>query len=393
MSRRSRQFEFLSALLAAAAPFALGGCSDDPITGPGATSSETNPPVEDPGHLEPPPAGQGFQMQTADIQIAPGEEIQDCYFFRIRDLATAGGLPGDKSVNLHRVQIGQREGSHHMNVFRVKTIVPDGFTDFTKDPVQHGKNGMGACFKSPLWADWPLIANSQQDGHLDWTYPDGVANELLPDDWIMLQTHYVNATSQQTPDVGHVSVNFWNMPDAEVTAQLGTMFATKQSIRICESVPGPQTFEGGCHVKDTGKPVNVIGANGHFHSRGKKFDMYSWNGLTNEQPDEKAFYESTSWNEPPMSHSPELDFALPPGGGVFYTCTFEWEQPDPAVGCEGLHAYDKDKLVNAKVDPKTPEEADAMLDCCYRFGPIVEKNEHCNAFVYYYPKQDDVICF
>ena len=31
-------------------------------------------------------------------------------------------------------------------------------------------------------------------------------------------------------------------------------------------------------------------------------------------------------------------------------------------------------------------------DCCYRFGGVVEKNEHCNAFVYYYPKQDNVNC-
>jgi len=35
----------------------------------------------------------------------------------------------------------------------------------------------------------------------------------------------------------------------------------------------------------------------------------------------------------------------------------------------------------------------SQLDCCYTFGPIVEKNEHCNAFVYYYPKQDNVNCF
>jgi hypothetical protein len=35
----------------------------------------------------------------------------------------------------------------------------------------------------------------------------------------------------------------------------------------------------------------------------------------------------------------------------------------------------------------------SKLDCCYTFGPIVEKNEHCNAFIYYYPKQDNVTCF
>jgi hypothetical protein len=33
------------------------------------------------------------------------------------------------------------------------------------------------------------------------------------------------------------------------------------------------------------------------------------------------------------------------------------------------------------------------LDCCYTFGGLVDKNEHCNAFVYYYPAQDNVTCF
>ncbi len=33
------------------------------------------------------------------------------------------------------------------------------------------------------------------------------------------------------------------------------------------------------------------------------------------------------------------------------------------------------------------------VDCCYTFGSQVDKNEHCNAFVYYYPEADDVNCF
>ena len=32
--------------------------------------------------------------------------------------------------------------------------------------------------------------------------------------------------------------------------------------------------------------------------------------------------------------------------------------------------------------------------CCFTFGPKVEVNEHCNAFVYYYPKLNtDLPCF
>jgi len=70
-------------------------------------------------------------------------------------------------------------------------------------------------------------------------------------------------------------------------------------------------------------------------------------------------------------------------GGVFYTCSYQWQMPDPSIGCAALDAYDEEKHM-------TPAD---KVDCCYTFGGIVDLNEHCNAFVYYYPKQDDVNCF
>jgi hypothetical protein len=129
--------------------------------------------------------------------------------------------------------------------------------------------------------------------------------------------------------------------------------------------------------------VKIIGANGHFHSRGTRFDMYTWDGKTiGTPPDSDRFYTSSAWDDPPMLIAPELDRELPMNGGVWYGCTYEWQPPDPSVGCSGLDEYDVTKN-------GTAEEA---LDCCYTFGPIVEKNEHCNIFVYYYPKQTDVFC-
>jgi hypothetical protein len=387
---------FFSALVLLAA----SACGPSPSTGTGGAASTTTTTTGtgmggdttgstttgaggsggDPSQIDPPPMGQGFQMETEDIKVPIGNEEQDCYFFKISDLATAGGLDPTKPVNLHRIQIAQRAGTHHMNIFRVKTVVNLGPAG---GAVQKATNGTGECFKSPNWADWPMVANSQLGGtDVDWTYPDGVANKFQPDEWIMLQTHYVNASTQQTASTGHVRVNFWAIPDAQVTAELGTVFATKQSIRICQSNPTP-TFEGSCAIKSS-SPVHIIGANGHFHSRGTKFDMFTWDGQSvTTPPDSDKFYESKAWNDPPMLHSPQLDVQMQPNGGIWYSCDFQWTEPDPAVGCAGLDAYDKAKYM-------TP---DANLDCCYTFGPIVEKNEHCNAFVYYYPKQDNVNCF
>jgi hypothetical protein len=176
-------------------------------------------------------------------------------------------------------------------------------------------------------------------------------------------------------------VNFWSLPEEEVTAEMGTVFATKQSIRVCQSNPEP-TFAGTCQVNSP-SPVRIIGANGHFHSRGTRFDMLAWDGQSLDRPPASdLFYTSTQWNDPPMLTSPRLDIELPRNGGVYYSCSYEWHPPAPSVGCSGLDEDDR-------VKNQTPDE---QLDCCYTFGPIVEKNEHCNIFVYYYPKQDDVFC-
>jgi hypothetical protein len=337
------------------------------------TDPVTPTPTPDEAQIDPPPAGQGFQMSTKIFEVPAGVEKQDCYFYKVSDLAKANGLDPTQPLYVHRVQISQRKGSHHMNVFRVRSIVG---LDPANGAVQEGSNGVGECFKSANWADWPLVANSQLDGQQDWTYPDGVGNQFQPDEWLMLQTHYVNANSQGTPSgEGEVHVNFWTMPKEDVKAELGTLFATKQSIRVCASNPSP-SFDGTCQF-GSDKPVQIIGANGHFHSRGKQFDMYSWDGKSVDTPPESDhFYKSTAWDEPPMLISPELDRAVPAGGGVWFTCSYEWQMPDPSVGCDGLNAIDK-------------EGAD---DCCYTFGPKVEQNEHCNIFVYYYPKADDIFC-
>lgn len=346
-----------------------------------ACSSKTDPPpvTTDPSELTPPDAGKGFQIATDDVAVPAGNEEQDCFFYKVSDVAAAAGLDPTKPINLHRIQTAQRKGSHHMNVFRVKTIVG---LDPTKGSVK-STNGVGECFKSSNWADWPLVANSQVDGLIDWTYPDGVVNKFEPDEWLMLQTHFVNASTQKTPtDYGKVRVNFWTVPDAEAKYQLGTLFATKQSIRVCQKNPHP-TFDGSCQINSK-EPVHIIGANGHFHSRGKGFDMYAWDGTSTTTPATKdKFYESLDWADPPMLTSPKLDVTVQPGAGIWYSCSYDWVPPSAPVTCDTLNQFDADHYGTAP----------AVQDCCYTFGPIVEKNEHCNAFVYYWPKADDVNCF
>ena len=71
----------------------------------------------------------------------------------------------------------------------------------------------------------------------------------------------------------------------------------------------------------------------------------------------------------------DLDLKPPSGGGIWWDCQYEWRPP--ASGCEVVDAKDKQK----------------QGDCCYTFGGNTDVGEHCNVFLYYYPKLDtDVFC-
>jgi hypothetical protein len=270
--------------------------------------------------------------------------MQNCYF-----VAVPGAAGSDVWVN--RFEIAGNVGTHHMNLFRVKTVVNLGGKP--GDVVQGGE-----CWTSSNWADWPLVVNSQDGGaDVDWQLPDGVGARFSGGELLMLQIHFVNASTQQTPGVARAAANLWTMKAAPPN-ELGTIFATNQNIRIC---PGEtKSFETHC-TTSFAQDVTVVAANGHFHSRGTKFTIAPADPSgTLGTP----FYTSTSWNDPPMAH----DFSVPitAGSSVGWTCDFT--ASPTACG-------------------------NPMDSCCFTFGGHVETQEHCNAFVYYYPRIQDYNCF
>jgi hypothetical protein len=301
--------------------------------------------------LAPPPAGQGFQLATAAWEVPKGTEQQRCYFFRVPGSGTA-------PLWVSRIVAAQNPGSHHLNVFRVKTIVNlDGEDGDLVDG--------GECWKSGNWADWPLVINSQESvagkNVVDWTLPSGVAHKFVPGEKLMLQTHYVNANTQSTPGRAKALVNFDFVEQQDPPLmELGTVFATNQNIRIC---PGDtnKSFTTTCRFA-RGTNVTIAAANGHFHSRGVKFTMTAVDQDNNTVGGD--FYTSTQWADPVWT--PDLSVQIGANGGIGYTCTFTM----PANGC-----------------------GDPANGCCATFGGHVETQEHCNAFVYYYPKVDDATCF
>jgi hypothetical protein len=170
----------------------------------------------------------------------------------------------------------------------------------------------------------------------------------------------VNATTQTTPLQAKVLVNFHTLDATAVKAEVGTAFATNQSIRVCPGDTG-KYFETTCKLSTTDS-ITIIGANSHFHARGTKFTISVMDPQSASSP--APFYTSTTWHDPPMEWA--LDVPVPVGGGFRYRC----EYAAPADSCGN------------------PDDS-----CCYTFGGKVETQEHCNAFVYFWPKTRDVGCF
>jgi len=274
-----------------------------------------------------PPPSHGMQLKVAPFDVPRGTEIQHCYYFK---------LPSDVDVDVTRIEIAYRSGSHHMNLFKTLKDFPD-----------HDEE----CFKpmdfttptNPMGVD--LIVGSQS-GAFDWKMPEGVGIKLKAKTQLILQTHYVNATTQ-AGEKGEVWVNLHTAPDrSKITAHVGTMFANNMQI----NVPPHQSasFTTGCSLP---ADVNVLAATGHFHSRGKKFSIAAC--PVDMRTAEPAFYQSKSWDEPPFV-ALDKPIAIKAGGGLEYTCDF---------------VNDTDQTVV--------------------FGPKVETNEHCNLFAYFYPWEED----
>lgn len=316
--------------------------------------------------LEPPPTGEGFQMGTGAFDVGPGQEIQRCYF------VTVPGT-GSDPIYVSRIVLAQNEGSHHLNVFRVKTVV--GLDGKDGDVVDGGE-----CWKSANWADWPLVANSQDSipgkNTVDWTLPEGVAHKFMPGEKLMLQSHYVNASTQVTPGRARAFVNFWKWKGSGTPVELGTVFATNQNIRVCPGDAGKR-FETTCRFAKS-RPVTITAANGHFHSRGAQFQMSAVDGANNPVGD--TFYTSTTWDDPPFLRG--LNVAVPSLGGVGWSCAFNYERPAKACADSKGNCLPYDGVC-----------PDAASTCCISFGGKVEVQEHCNAFVYYYPKDENASCF
>jgi hypothetical protein len=323
---------------------------------------------------------QGFTLRIPDYRVKKGNEAEDCYFFAVPDINNGQAI----FINEFDITTTNRDAkgssSHHTNVYRVGQINKMG--DVLYAP-PGGKVVGGECPNQGAIANWPLVVNVQGDPDLSWVLPMGTAQKFQPGDQLMIQTHWLNTTTED--QVAQVRVDFHKSPVAN-PIEMGAQLASHSHLNICESPGRPISYDLHCKIKGN-QPVQLVAANGHFHSRGVDFAMYNWDGQAEihshgpdgdevdndpkvDGSDVDQFYDSTDWTHPKFQLG--INKTINPGEGLWFTCTYQWAKPDPlGVTCDQVDQDNKN------------------TDCCFTFGPKAEENEHCIAFFYYYPKVAD----
>jgi hypothetical protein len=235
------------------------------------------------------------------FQVPQGQEVQLCRTLK---------LPNDQPIALHEIQARKTLGSHHLILFKSDLDLPDQMFD---------------CWGVINFDMFQFVADVQQKEELDWTLPDGHAIILAPHQQIMLQSHYVNATTVQTPQEALSFVNLDTMPIDQVTNKVGSMFTVNTNIYI----PPHSGFQ---NQRDCvfNQQVNLVGMTGHFHARGLSFIV---DALDFFKTPREQIYESDDWNSPPFQ---TWDPPLEQPYGIRFSCSYFNDTDQPIVW--GAHA-------------------------------------------------------
>lgn len=299
----------VAALMMACTGTGTPAVSGAPVPAPAAT-------LLSPLELAPPPAGQGVQLAIEPFEVRRGQEVQRNFYMK---------LPVDREVAVTRIELAMREGSHHCNLFKTDEATPDHFED---------------TFDQVPFTRYDLFAGNQTPRG-QWQLPAGTGIFLKPRQQLVIQAHYVNASTQVTPERAEVKVNLWFAPEGATLARMGTLFANNRRLII-----PPQATASFTQWFVFRHDVHVAAMTGHFHSRGKRFAVSRWDGSSIGD----LLYESLAWAEPPFETYPEPGIPIASGSGVSFTADY----------------------VN-------------RTEVTVTFGGKVETQEHANLFLYFWP--------
>ena len=258
--------------------------------------------------LEPPAAGEGFQL-AMDHTVPAGSEAWICAVYPI---------PVTETAPVHSVEFEQTPGMHHMTISTTGLInAPD---------IPYGTYDCEALY-ADLMDNITSIFGSQGSDHDVMTLPEGVAASLPATLDIVHEMHFVNVTD--TPAEIFSRVNAYTIPEDEVVEGIWGGQVRDEHINI------PASSE---HTEWTrcvfNKDVEVLFLASHTHGIGQEFTVAPFDGTSVGE----VFYVNDDLHEPKITQYVE-PMLIPEGQGFEFTCTWDNTTDEPVI--YGTSAYDE----------------------------------------------------
>lgn len=274
----------------------------------------------------------GQQIKVGPVAVPRGYEITECTYMK---------LPGNKDMNVNKVEIRVGGGSHHVHLYRAL------------DRTLNLADGHETCNMALDFDQWQLIFASQSLRYL-WKLPRGVAFHFQAGEQLTAQTHFVDVGLLDTVGDGYATFNLHAIPDKKVKYWAGSFFGQDRDVKVPAHATSTATTN--CVFE---RPVKLLQMTGHYHFRGTRFVATDWDSTPGYTPrvlyNHEGYEDPTvrTWDDTKRDPAPEVK-------GISWTCEYR---------------NDTDKE--------------------YTFGPFTEDNEHCNLFFFYYPtvgKHENMTC-
>jgi hypothetical protein len=291
------QIEFIRQWISAGAP------KDGIVANDSLLDDNTPSPEAEFVPLEPPAAGEGFQLATGTFKVAPNFEREIFIYKKLP-------VPGD--VFLSRMHFRMRPMSHH--------LVLAGFQNGTPlnlipqfDKVRDLRNALGVEDQN---IEYQMLYHTFIGGSMvqegDFNFPPGVALRMKAGSGIDFNTHYVNYT--QDTIIGECFANLYTMKAADVQHEAQSLFLYNNDLML------PAHQETTVHhqfINDSVTGWNVFMLTSHNHAMGTKFQIKIVGGPRNGE----IIYESTDWDHPTITMY-STPIVIEPGQGLESIVTY-----------------------------------------------------------------------
>lgn len=225
--------------------------------------------------------------------VQPGEDRVWCKTMKV---------PVGATLDVNSFTITMAAGSHHFILYRSTDNLPDGFGDCGD------MNNI------------TFLTGSQTPGAVTNAYPAGLALPLFSGEQLILQSHYVNAST--SPIEAKVDVQMTTIPHDQVTDYVQTFLIVDSSFAI---PPGTTGYtDGGKDLTETPN-LKILSVSSHMHKRGIHFTIDESGA---DMPVPERLFETTEWHAPPIA---TFDPPRPTSAShsLHYQCTWNNETASP----------------------------------------------------------------